>query len=164
MSETQAVTRQTLAKEALALFSQGERISEDTKRPILTVPHDETRPEWLRDLIQFAHSDGDGDAMLPDDYRYEMIYDALTLCEEAESDEDLQDRIAEIEAPIYNAELIRYLGSHGWRPGYCDEAAKEYGGDAGTLIDRIMLGYVHEAQLVAQLVRAHLDEIVAAQA
>jgi len=153
VNETQRApqTRQEWATAALTHFQRGERVSSDTTRAIWT--HDHTE-EWVQDLVHAAH-----DEMLPDDFRYEMIHDALTMISEAESDDDLDEREGDLEAPIYNSELIRWLGSHGYRPDYCEEAREEFGGEPGSLMDQIALGYMYEFRKVCGLVRAFLEKL-----
>lgn len=141
------------AANALTWFTTGERKSEDTGRQITTT-HDD-KPEWVKDLCYKAHDDGDGaGSMLPDDWRYEFIYDALSYLADQDNDPDEY----EPEPSIYNAELHRWLSSHGWRAGYCDEAAEELGGDGG--IDAsIARGQWWEMRRVFDRVRSYLDQL-----
>lgn len=104
-------------------------------------------PEWMTDLCREAHGN-----MLPDDHRYAFILEAVEALMEADDPDDI-----DMEADIYNHDLITWLGSHGYRPGYCDEAREEFVGEPGTLIDQIMLGQAYEKQEVLGLVRSFLE-------
>jgi hypothetical protein len=106
--------------------------------------------ETCRALALAAHGDGD---MLPNDWRYAFISEALNALAECSDPDDLY-----LEADIYASALTDWLGSHSSRPGYCDEAAEEYGGDLDRdLVGRIQLGQVQEKTEVLSLVRAHLE-------
>jgi len=142
------------ATAALSWFTTGERKSDETGRQI-TMHRDES-PQWLKDLCYHAHDDGDAaGAMLPDDFRYEFIEEALQFL----ADDDNNPDEYEPEPSIYNAELHRWVSSHGWRSGYCDEAREEFGGEAGTLVDQIMLGQQWEMRRVFDRVRSFLDDL-----
>jgi hypothetical protein len=77
------------------------------------------RPDWLENLIFTAHDD-----MLPDDYRYKFIEDALIMIADQDEDADL-DR-PEIEADIYTSDLTKWLHSRNDRVYYLTEALEEY--------------------------------------
>ena len=139
-------TLASIATEARGYLKLGSRTSEDTGRPIVCAVDD--APDWIASLCRAAHGN-----MLPDDYRYEAIAEALDTIGEADDEDDAQRRCDEWEAPIYNAERTRWLASHVERAGYCDEACEEYGAgpDVGVL-DRIALGYLAEWREVFQSV------------
>lgn len=147
MATAPKLTLATLADEALALFHAGERVSTHTGREIRVTDH-ESEPEWVRDLRFNAHRDPDGADMLPDDWRHEMIEDALRIYSEAADDDDAQQRADDYEAPIYNTTLLGWLASHLYRLTYCDEAFDEYGGDDLGMIGRMALGFYHEFRIV----------------
>ena len=110
-----------------------------------------TDDDRARDIAYDAHGD-----MMPDDHRYEMVVRALDLIAEHGEDAD----VYEIEAPAYNPQLTDWLGSHGWRPGYCDDAAQEVGGDVGGVMALIGLGWHAEMREVFDSVLTSLQEIV----
>lgn len=145
------------ATAALGWFTEGERKSEDTGRQIRVVrdPHGEGEPgHWVRELVYDAHDDGDGGgAMMPDDWRYEFTEDALLYLAEEGNDPDEY----EPEPSIYNAELMRWCASHGWRAGYCDEADEELGSHEGGVIGSMGRGQWLEMRRVFDRVRAFLD-------
>lgn len=153
----------TIAQQAAACltwFESGERISTDTKRNVRCLANG--KPEVVQDLCREAHGDGDSAGpMLPDDWRYEFIEEALEAIAEERDGEDA-------EPSIYNHELLAWLSSHGWRPGYCDEAAREFGDTEGErngvppglrpdTMARIARGQWYEMRLVADRVRTLLE-------
>ena len=85
--------------------------------------HNRCAPEWIGELCNTAHGD-----MLPDDYRYRFIVQALDALEEAEDvDEAGQDW--EYEYRYYR--VVEWLSSHpGRRLEYCDDAVRHHGNPA----------------------------------
>jgi hypothetical protein len=107
--------------------------------------------ERCRALSLAGHNDGD---MLPDDWRYDFVREALGAIEDASDFDDI-----EVEADIYNSELTDWLGSHGHRPGYCDEAVEEgLVSEDASMIDRIQMGQYMEKREVLAAVLLHLRE------
>src|SRR5438045_2926693 len=97
-----ATTIHTLAAEVSKRFTTGERTSDDTGRPIRVLPH-EGQPgfeTWVQELCFAAHVDNDGDNMLPDDWRYEMVEEALDVIADASSESEAEERANEHEGPI----------------------------------------------------------------
>lgn len=137
-----------LARELSEAFTAGPRISDDTKRPIRTLR--DGAPEWMHDVVRAAHGD-----MLPDDWRYEMIENAAGALSDTDDEDDARE-IIENNVPVYNADLLRWLGSHGGRAGYCDDAADEYG--VRGIMNLIQLGFMVEAREVFESVLAALRE------
>jgi hypothetical protein len=76
-------------------------------------------PEWFTELCHHAHG-----SMMPDDWRYEFIQDALHALQDG-ADEDGID--LDTLYP-YTADRLDWLASHLDRPGYCDEAAVDASG------------------------------------
>jgi hypothetical protein len=103
-------------------------------------------------LALAAHGDGE---MLPDDWRYAFINEALNAI--ADSSGNFEE--LEMEADIYNHELTEWLGSHGQRPSYCDEAVRDglVSADA-DMIARISAGQYLEKHEVLDAVLAYLRE------
>lgn len=81
----------------------------------------DNRPQWLEDLIFKAH-----DHMLPDDYKYQFIYDALTTISENEDKDDQFEDICN-SVSDYTHELTGWLHSRTDRYSYCNEAIEENG-------------------------------------
>ena len=67
--------------------------------------------------------------MLPDDYRYKFILDALEII--ANSDQEAELDYPEIEADIYTGDLTAWLHSRNDRVCYLTEALEEYDIDDG---------------------------------
>lgn len=143
MTET---TLQGLAEEARAFFVRDTR---DDGSHYWHAKND--RPAWVQELCYAAHGHGD---MLPDDWRYQFIVDALDALSENEDADDARDSL---EASIYTHELTEWLGSHGYRPGYCDEALKEYGMDFKDTFSLMQLGQLTEMWEVFDQVRGFLE-------
>lgn len=150
-------TIQQLAAETSAKFVTDKR---DDGAEFVKVRDDE-KAEWITDMIREAHGD-----MMPDDWKYQFIVDALDLVAEAAGD-DTDDAIKNgrdgIEASIYTHDLLRWLSSNLNRVAYVDEAVQEYGYDGGTgIVGAIMTGQHAERSEVFESVtnslRAKLDE------
>ncbi len=62
--------------------------------------------------------------MLPDDWKYEFIVDALDVLEENEDTDEARDGLPE--SDIYHVDLLRWVGSHLERAGYVDEHLEEF--------------------------------------
>lgn len=103
-----------LAREALEWFETGTRDNGEK-----FVKTKDGRPDWLENLIFTAHDD-----MLPDDYRYKFIEDALQYISDQDEDADLER--PEIEADTYTSELTKWLHSRNDRVYYLTEALEEY--------------------------------------
>jgi hypothetical protein len=119
-------------------------LTRDTTRDIV-LPTD-SAPEWFTDLCRTAHG-----TMLPDDWRYEFIDDALSaIADECEDMRDVDDSYP------YTADRLAWLASNIERPGYCDEAAKEYGVKTGDVLELVTLGMSAEMREVYELVLSAL--------
>lgn len=83
----------------------------------------EGAPGWVTELVREAHGD-----MLPDDWRYATIREALGAIHDAPAlvADELADEFAD-DADVYNADLLAWVGSHGLRGAYVDEAREEIG-------------------------------------
>lgn len=88
-------------------------------------------PEWMTDAVREAHG-----GMMPNDWRYRLIRDALFAIATAADDDDeddfddFDDRLSnEIDGAVdvYTGRLTDWLASSIQRVAYCDEDAKEYG-------------------------------------
>ena len=119
------------------------------------------RPDWMQDVIHTAHGD-----MMPNDYRYRAIAEALDVIEDLDDidDDDARAEFAD-NVDVYNHDLIEWLGSHGSRQGYCDEASAEYGvtdSDSDDIMARIMRGQYMERDeiwsLLVQALQDHADD------
>jgi hypothetical protein len=141
-----AHTIQEMAVDALEWFEQFERKDGDkvwkTK---------DGRPEWILDLVGDAH---DSRSILPDDYRYAFIVEALHDIASATDVEDMDPP----EADIYTADLLAWLASRNDRVGYVDEAVEQWclRDDVDTLA-RISAGQILEKEEVRASVLASLE-------
>jgi len=98
-------------------------------------------------LMQAIYSAHDG--RLPDDYKFEMCRMAVDAIAEASDDDDIDElRDSATEAPVYTAELTKWLASSNDRPGYVDDAMKEFGIEKAELLTMLAWGYTLEAQEV----------------
>lgn len=135
------ITLETLAAEANRMLTSKTR---GDRR--IVVPVDDA-PEWFTDLCHHAHGD-----MMPDDWRYEFIEDALCQLENGEEDaRDVDD------AYPYTHDRLNWLASRADRSGYVDEAASELG-RPDTFDGEIALGMWWEMREVLGLVREKLEE------
>lgn len=144
---TEVKTAQTLAKEAAGYFTTVTRDNGD----VITITRDD-RPDWLTDLIYKAHGD-----MLPDDWRYKMIREAIDAIADADDLDETETEYVD-DVDIYTHELINWLGSRTDRHGYVDEARREFG-PADTVMDDIGRGQAQERSEVFASVRASLETL-----
>lgn len=134
---------QEAARAALVLFRQKEN------KLVLDKP----RPEWVYTMVYEAHC-----GMLPDDYKYEYVTDALRVLGEASSPDNARECI---ESDVYTSDLLHWLASNTTRLGYCDDAVDEYmvSSDA-TMETRLSYGQYYERCEVFDVVLAALEEQV----
>lgn len=121
----------------------------DKERDIL-LPADGA-PQWFTDLCHHAHGD-----MMPDDWRYEFIQDALNAIEDGAD----EDRIDDLDSLYpYTADRLRWLASNLNRPGYCDEAISDMGEAPKEILSFVAWGMARELSEVYHLVRERLEEL-----
>lgn len=144
------------AAEARSWLHRGEREVPGIGQILLPKPG---APGWLQPMCLSAHEDGD---MLPDDWRYEFIGDALDVLAEPD-DRDPRERFDEWAdgAYIYTHEQLSWLASNLNRLGYCDEACEQYGDTLEWDTQRrIIAGMRHEQELVFESILASLEALV----
>jgi hypothetical protein len=90
--------------------------------------------------------------MMPDDWRYEFLQDALSAIEDG-ADEDRLDPDA-----VYPYTSDR-LSSHLDRPGYCDEATADAGGAPAEILTFVAWGMDRELCEVFDIVRSRLEQM-----
>lgn len=147
MTGTQTI--QELAREAAGYFERARRATGE-----VYVRTRESTPAWVSELVHDAHGD-----MLPDDWRYDCIAAALEAIADSDELDDAGHEFADGYADVYTGALVEWLGSHGSRPGYCDEAADEYGYDDDRgITGRIQLGQYAEALEVFGSVLGSLEQ------
>ena len=168
------MTTEHIRAKALEHFrnlTRGSRDSETGNGKIWQViRHTEGEGEHREDhptvqLSRTAHTDPDGDSMLPDDYRYEFIADALSLIADAESDQDLDELGYEIEGEIYSGKVSHWYASHAYRRAYTDQMKEEWG-PFETIEAQMIAGNQFEKQFtyraVLEFVRAEVAHLVEA--
>jgi hypothetical protein len=78
-------------------------------------------PEWMTTVCRKAHDDA---RLLPDDWRYAFIEDAVDALADHEDTDDARGRL---EPDIYTHDLTGWLHSLNGRVYYLDEALTEHG-------------------------------------
>lgn len=160
MMDTKTTTIQERAQWHLANFERGDRDSEASDGKIWQVKDRLDHVETVA-LALAAHTDPDGDLMLPDDWRYEYIVDALNLITESTElpeygEDDWNDIAYGIEGEIYNDKLSAWLASHLYRAAYTDEACDGIDGGHDTFT-RLTLGNAYEQRFVFESVLAFIQ-------
>jgi hypothetical protein len=141
-------TIQDAAREAGAYFETATR--DDGTEFVRTK---DGTPQWVTNLVHEAHGE-----FLPDDWRYEVIRDALDWIEEADDPEDGSGEFADQTVDVYNSARLAWLASNLNRASYCDEAAAEFGGEERvSIFDQIGQGQYMEASEVYSLVLRALE-------
>ena len=141
----QATSVKERAEEALAWFREGERLPEGVR--FVTLAHD--RPEWLMELVHKAHGD-----MLPDDYRYKVIQEALE--DILNNDGLVEDNEVHEFADNVDVYLFAWVSSNLARVAYCDEYMAELPSEKQTFCEVLSGGQYLERQEIYQSVLASL--------
>ncbi len=102
--------------------------------------------KWVTDLCFVSHADG---ALLPDDWRYVFIVQALIALDEE----------SELEADIYTSDLCAWLASNVNRVGYVDEVRDEYRTAESGIVADLQAGQLAEKREVLDLVSAFLKDL-----
>lgn len=106
--------------------------------------------ERCRAMAMYAHESAN---MLPDDWRYEFIREALSALADAEDADEI-----DLEADVYTSELTRWLGSRADRMAYCDEAIRDgYCSAEADTFTRLQCGQAKEKAEVLSAVRNFLE-------
>ena len=108
-------------------------------------------PSWIYEMVYKAHEE-----MLPDDYKYEYIVETLDALSEGQ---DPEEGLNDLEADVYDSDLLEWLSSHGERQGFVNEAVEVYGHskEMGIMGD-IMMGQKSEKEQVWRIVVEALKE------
>ena len=144
-------TLATLAKEASKHFFQDTRL--DGAKFWAHDCDDKGKDAWIYEMTREAH-----EGMLPDDYKYAFIVDALDLILDNEPSDENEAREIEIEPDTYTSDLLKWLSSSNERLGYCDDYVLEYGAEESNTEARISGGQRMERQEVFNHVLAALAE------
>jgi hypothetical protein len=118
-------------------------------------------PEWVEDALPGVH----GTDIWPDDWRYDVIHSAA--CDLCDRDDDWGEAVFEIADScvyVYNGPLLQWAMTDLSRIGAADEAAQDYGHEAG-IIQRLQMAQAHEAaDVITRLVgvlESRADELEA---
>lgn len=135
---------------ASAYQSCFEKITRDNGETVWIISDIFDKCDNLTNMIRSAHGD-----MLPDDWRYEFIVEALSDLADCNDPDEVYP-----EPDIWNHDLLKWVGSHLDRVWYVDEAVQEYGIDARdfSLISTLQMGQTREKEEVLEVVRSHLQE------
>lgn len=109
----------TVQQLAAAYLDQFESLERDN---FSTYKRKDDADDRLQELCYAAHDD-----MMPDDYKYNFIVDALGMIADADEDADLDDLYTEIEADVYNSNLLHWLSSNLNRADYIYHYIEEFG-------------------------------------
>jgi hypothetical protein len=132
------VTLKQLAEEALGYFER--RTRESGAEYYATK---DNRPGWVYDLIYSAHGD-----MLPDDYKYRFIRDALGIISDNGGDDDVLQEALDQSVDVYTSDLTHWLASAVSRVYYISEVLSEYGGDIEDGFRLLMMAQYNERREV----------------
>jgi hypothetical protein len=143
-------TLQTLAREMSLAFETASRpgSGEEFRKLI------DTAPEWMTTVCRLAHEDG---RLLPDDWRYAFIEQAVDALVEHE---DTDDALGRLEPDIYTSDLTAWLHSLNSRVYFLDEALAVYGSfrDGFQLLAAAQMIEKEEVfQQVVSALQDHLD-------
>jgi hypothetical protein len=149
---TAQTSTQDRAREAAEWFEVAERVEGDEDSRYIRTK--DGCPEWVTQLVYSAHGD-----FLPDDWRYNVIQDALEAIAESDDPEDAAGEFADSAVDVYTHARLKWLASNLNRAAYCDEAAQEFGAEGSPdIISMIGLGQYYEASEVYGLVLRALED------
>ena len=88
----------------------------------------ETSPDWVADLIKAVQGE-----MLPDDYKYKFVVDALEALAEYDTDDAHMIILEGVDDTTHR--LFHWVQSHGYRRGYASEALEIANANGKTFDD-----------------------------
>ena len=139
---------QALRNLAAAASAQFEARTRTDGTKFVTVRDNASDKEWLQKMCRNAHN-----GMFPDDTRYRFIVNALDAITECD---DLDEIVTDPDGCI--GDLSAWLGSHGERYAYVDEAVAELGHSDLGIIGDLMSGQQREKEEVLISVRQSLED------
>ena len=113
-------------------------------------------PEWVEDLVKKAQDD-----MLPDDYKYKFVVDALEALAEYDTDDAHTIILEGVDDTTHR--LFHWVQSHGYRRGYASEALEIANANGKTFddVDSIFTdAQTIEVSEVYHLVLSTLEKLV----
>lgn len=135
---------QELAENYLSMFELKTRKNGDKYYCV----KDDCKNDELTDVIRTAHGD-----MMPDDYKYQFIHDALELISESNDLDDIN-----IESDCYTSDLLKWVSSNLNRINYFDKAMTEY--ECICFVDILSTAQKIERDEVLQSVIQSLEKIL----
>jgi hypothetical protein len=145
-------TLQILAREMSQAFESVTRPgSGETYRKLR-----DTAPEWMTTVCRLAHDEG---RLLPDDWRYAFIEQAVDALAEHE---DTDEALGRLEPDMYTSDLTGWLNSLNSRVFFLEEALTEYGSfrDGFQLLAAAQMIEKEEVfQQVVSALQGHLDQM-----
>jgi hypothetical protein len=102
-------------------------------------------PQWVTDMCRAAHGD-----MMPDDWRFEMIEDALIAIENGDEFFDIDSLYP------YTHDRLNWFASRNDRHCFCDEAANTWG-PFNSIMDQVAAGMSMELEEIKGLLVAWFD-------
>lgn len=103
--------------------------------------------EWLNKLVFELHKTSEIGELPPDDWRYYLIWSALSQISES-TEEELEDPEPLDHLQPGTWDLLNWISSNIKRLYYCDAALEEYGLEFRTTHDLLELGFLYEYQEV----------------
>ena len=113
-------------------------------------------PQWVKDLCYTAHKVDD---VMPNDYIYAYIVEALDLIVEASGAEclsEIEEDIFGIEGEVYNSDLLSWVSSNLSFSSYVDQAMSEF--EAKEHFNALMIGNSLHKQAIAMSVLSSIDD------
>lgn len=151
MSYTQEDIAQA-AGEAASWFEYAYRVEGDEETRFIR--NKDGCPEWVKQIVYTGH----GSDFLPDDWRYNCIWNALGHIHDADGEEDSAE-FCDGEVDVYNGARFAWLASNIQRQFYVDDAVANFG-QPESITDAIGYGQYEEAGEVYSLVYRALEEYV----
>lgn len=146
-TKTKQTPIQKLAEKYLEWFENKTR---DNGESFISLKDD--KPAELYELVHSAHN-----GMMPDDYKYQYVYDSLELLLNYDNPDEIQ-----VSTDVYNGDLIKWIGSNYTRAGYVEEAVFEMGLNAKEFdfFKLLSSGQYMEREEVLGIVRNWLEKII----
>ena len=142
-------TLHTLARQMSLAFEGGTRNSTgETFRKLK-----DGSPEWMTTVCRKAHDDA---RLLPDDWRYAFIEEAVDALAEHE---DADDARSSLEPDIYTSDLTAWLHSLNGRVDYIGEALSEYGNFRSGFQLLAAAQMIEKEEVFQQVVAALADQL-----